>query len=85
MFTDTQPINGLRHPRQGKIDGWYLWSGGEIPQDDNNFFNPIHPEHLMDKRHSILKYLGLPYGYRFLIDNNGHEDVWFDQTILEIE
>ena len=31
IFTDIQPINGLRHLKQKAIDGWYLWSGGEIP------------------------------------------------------
>lgn len=85
LLTDTQPINGLRHPRQKNIDGWYLWSGGEIPQDEDNFFNPIHTVHLLDKRPLVLKYLGLPYGYRFQIDDKGYEDIWFDESILEIE
>jgi hypothetical protein len=85
MFTDTKPINGLRHPRQESIDGWYIWSGGEIPQGNDIFFNPIHPEHLLEKQPLVLKYLGLPYGYRFQIDDKGYEDVWFDQSILEIE
>jgi hypothetical protein len=72
LFTDARPINGLRHPRQKNIDGWYVWSGGEIPKDIDDFFNPIHPEHLIEKRPIILKYLGLPYGYRFQIDDNGY-------------
>ena len=21
------PINGLRHPKHGKMNGWYIWSG----------------------------------------------------------
>jgi len=85
LFTDTLPINGLRHPRQKKLDSWFLWSGGEIPQDEKDFFDPIHPIHLLDKRPLVLKYLGLPYGYRFQIDDKGYEDIWFDQSILEIE
>ena len=85
LLTDTQPINGLRHPRQKNIDGWYLWSGEEIPQDEDNFFNPIHPIHLLEKRPLVLRYLGLPYGYRFQIDDKGYEDIWFDESILEIE
>ena len=85
LFTDIQPINGLRHPRQKNIDGWYIWRGGEIPQDEDNFFNPIHPDHLLEKQPLVLKYLGLPYGYRFQIDDRGYEDIWFDQSILEIE
>jgi hypothetical protein len=84
VFSDIQPINGLRHLKERNIDGWYLWSGGEIPQNQHHFFNPIHVEHLLDKRPIIFKYLGLPYGYRFQIDDNGYEDVWFDQSILDI-
>lgn len=85
LFGDVQPINGLRHLRQKQIDGWYLWKGGQIPQDKNDFFYPIHPEHLLEKQSFVLKYLGLPYGYRFQIDHNGYEDIWLDQSILEIE
>ena len=40
LFTSIQPVNGLRHPKEGPIDGLYLWSGGDIP-DDNLFFEPI--------------------------------------------
>lgn len=84
LFSSLQPINGLRHPKENKIDGWYLWSGGEIPQDNNDFFIPIHIEHLIEKQPLVLKYLGLPYGCRFQIDLNGYEDIWFDKSILEI-
>jgi hypothetical protein len=82
LFTTTQPINGLRHPRQQTIDGWYLWSGKEIPQEQNNFFVPIHIDHLIENRPLVLKYLGLPEGWRFQINDNGYEDIWFDEKIL---
>jgi hypothetical protein len=80
----TNPINGLRHPEQGKIDGWYLWSGLEIPQENNNFFSPVCVDHLVDMKPIVLKYLGLPPGWRFQIDDQGYEDVWFDKTLLDI-
>ena len=82
LFTDIQPVNGLRHLKLESIDGWYLWSGEEIPQDDNSFFKPIHTEHLIEKKRSILKYLGLPAGWRFQIDDKGYEDMWFDESLL---
>lgn len=50
LFTDIQPVNGLRHLKLESIDGLYLWSGEEIPQDDNSFFKPIHTEHLIKKK-----------------------------------
>ena len=65
LLLDTLPINGLRHPKTNNIDGWYLWSDGEIPQADNNFFKPIHVGHLPEQRPIILKYLGLSVGWRF--------------------
>ena len=85
LLTKCQPINGLRHPRNGNIDGWFLWSGGEIPNDDETFFQPTHVEHLINKKPIVLKYLGLPFGYRFQIDDNGYEDIWFDSSILLID
>ena len=32
----------------------------------------------------IIEYLDLPPGYRFLIDDNGYEDVWFDPKLMQI-
>ncbi len=84
LFSKTKPVNGLRHPNHGDIHGWYLWSGNKIPSNDNNFFKPIHLEHLIESRPLVLKYLGLPAGWRFQIDDEGYEDIWFDQTILKI-
>jgi len=84
LFKDINPINGLRHPKEKNIDGWYIWSGGEIPQEKEDYFKPIHAEHLLTKQPKVLKYLGLPYGYRFQIDNKGYEDIWFDDTLLAI-
>lgn len=84
LFTATNSINGLRHPKQEEIDGWYLWSGEEINQSDNDFFKPLHVGHLLVKQPIVLKYLGLPPGWRFQIDENGYEDIWFDKLILDI-
>lgn len=76
------PINGLRHPtRQGTM-GWYIWAGEY--SDDPDFFEPIHVEHLQNKCPQVLKYLGLPPGWRFQIDDKGYEDVWEDNTLLEV-
>jgi hypothetical protein len=60
LFSKVFPINGLRHPKHGNIDGWYLWSGSEIPQEDVKFFKPLQVEHLFEHRPVVLKYLSLP-------------------------
>ena len=77
------PINGLRHPPEGDTTGWYIWAGEEL-SDDPGFFLPLHVEHLKEWCPSVLKYLGLPPGWRFLIDGS-YEDVWYDESLLEIE
>jgi hypothetical protein len=61
----------------------YLWSGGDIPQEDDHFFQPLHVEHLLEYRPIVLKYLGLPEGWRFQIDDKGYEDIWFDESVIK--
>jgi hypothetical protein len=60
------PINGLRHPPEGEHNGWFLWSGEELSTDPT-FFSNVHTHHLMELRPKVLKFLGLPSGYRFLL------------------
>jgi len=74
------PINGLRHSPEKGTAGWYIWAGEYSEADD--FFEPLHIQHLIEKYPDILKYLGLPPGYRFQIDNKGYEDVWYDEKLL---
>ena len=77
------PLNGLRHPSENGTLGWYIWAGGEI-NTDPNLWDTIHVEHLEQKCPLVLKYLGLPPGWRFQIDNKGYEDVWEDKKLLII-
>lgn len=76
-------INGLRHPSEGKTNGWYIWAGEYSSKD--KFFTPVCYKHISNYiDNSILEYLDLPHGYRFLIDNYDYEDVWFDEKLLNI-
>lgn len=77
-----RPVNGLRHPLEGDTTGWYIW-GGEEYSNDPDFFIPFHVEHLKEWCPMILKYLGLPPGWRFLV-TEGYEDVWEDELLLRI-
>jgi hypothetical protein len=79
----SDPIHGLRHPEEKGVTGWYIWSG-ELSQSED-FFQPMCAEHLLQIRPQLIKYLGLDIGYRFLIDKNGYEDVWFDEKITTTE
>lgn len=76
------PINGFRHPQEGDTTGWYIYAGEEL-SDDPDFFKPLHVEHLDKWCPQIIKYLGLPPGWRFLIAGD-YEDVWFDENLLEV-
>lgn len=78
------PIHGLRHPTTNTTNGWYLWAGGEIDQADDDFFQPIHAEHLSEWAPFILPYLGLPPGYRFLLGEKNYVDIWFDEHLLDV-
>ncbi len=78
------PVNGLRHPIENDTCGWYIWSGEEFSEDPN-FFVPVHISHIKDQYPIVYKYLALPEGYRFLIGDNGYEDVWEDKSLLNID
>ena len=77
------PINGLRH--QGQTDDnciWYIWVGEYSSKDD--FFKSVHIAHLLEVCPQAVNYLGLAPGWRFLFDNKGYEDVWYDKELLNI-
>ncbi|MEO1548262.1 MAG: hypothetical protein AAFU74_16075 [Bacteroidota bacterium] len=75
-------IHGLRHQPENGTNGWYIWCGDY--SESNDFFKPICAEHLSNYiKIDLTEYLDLPPGYRFLIDGNNYEDVWFDKTLIE--
>ena len=75
------PINGLRHKEENGTNGWYIWCGEEISEADD-FFSPLHIEHISEYLPEVEEYLDLPPGYRFLIDGSNYEDVWYDEELL---
>src|SRR5262245_53241193 len=62
-----RPINGLRHPPSGETSGWYVWCG-ETLSNDADFFASVCATHVVEKLPEVSQLLGLPPGYRFLID-----------------
>jgi hypothetical protein len=80
LRTTLLPINGLRHPPEGDTTGWYLWAGEEFSSSPD-FFEPLHTEHLVEWRPEVIKYLGLPPGWRFLIAQD-YEDIWYDPSLI---
>lgn len=76
------PINGLRHPSKQGESGWCIWCGSELSRA-NNFFSPLHSKHLQEHCPKVIPFLGLPPGYRFLLDGQ-YVDVWFDPKLLDV-
>jgi len=76
------PINGLRHPRTEGASGWYIWCGEKYSLEPN-FFSPLHLEHLNERCPEIIRLLGLPPGYRFLLAGE-YLDIWYDPRLLDI-
>ena len=83
-LTSQIPLNGLRLKQSDGTSGWYVWSGTEL-SDAPDFFKPRCAEHLLDLQPDLLKFLGLPVGYRFLFDDKGFVDVWFDENLLQVD
>ncbi len=75
------PVHGLRHLPENGTCGWYIWIG-EFSQADD-FFQPLHVEHLAERLPGVVPYLDLPAGSRFLIAPD-YEDVWEDPSLLII-
>lgn len=76
------PLNGLRHPAAAGTSGWFIWRGEDLGTADD-FFVPLHVEHLTTRCPEVVPYLALPAGWRFLLAP-GYEDVWFDESLLNV-
>lgn len=69
------PIYGTRIalPEGGNIS-WFFYCGSHSTETD--FYKPLHAEHLNEMLPLVQKYLRLPPGANFIIDDKGFEDVW---------
>lgn len=76
------PINGLRHPPQADTSGWYVWCGEQFSTAPD-FFAPLHTSHIYEEYPHLIKFFGLPPGYRFLVAGD-YEDVWYDPSLLSV-
>ncbi len=76
------PINGLRHPSTEVTCGWFIWCGEEFSEAPD-FFSSLHVAHLDEICPEVIKFLGLPAGYRFLIAGD-YVDAWYDASLLNI-
>jgi hypothetical protein len=75
-------IEAIRYPSPKHMTGWWLITD----EYDNNLSSlmNVHYYHVAFKRPHIIRYLALPFGYRFLTRQNGTE-LWFDQKVANGE
>ncbi len=71
------PIYGVRKKNADGSASWYVWAGEYSTVPD--FYQPLCASHLIDLLPISLPYLGLPSGYKFIIDRSGYEDVWQEE------
>ena len=76
---DAQIINAVRYPSPSHMTGWWLTS--ESFNGDVLTLEIIHYYHLAFKRPDILKYLALPFGFRFHLSTQ--TNIWFDQEVAK--
>ncbi len=70
-----QPIYATRIiPEQDENITWFIHCGEYSDADD--FYQPMHASHLDQLLPQVLPYLALDYGFNFIIDDDGYEDIW---------
>ena len=75
------PINGMRIPELSGSSGWYIF-GGDEASDREEFYSPLCVRHIPRHCQIVVPYLFLPAGWRFQIDSDGYEDVWYDDSLV---
>lgn len=75
------PITATRIRPANGTNGWFI-HGGEY-SDDPNFYQAVHLSHLQEMLPQVLPYLALIPGFKFFVDNEGYEDVWYDPECLK--
>lgn len=79
----TFPLNGTRLPAGEGESGWRIWGGEDVPADAAAF-ETMTVSDLQLVCPQLLKYLGLPPGWRVLWAP-GEEDVRFDHRLLSAD
>jgi hypothetical protein len=74
------PLEGVRYPSPKHMSGWWLTTDKYNGNPDT--LKTEHIYHLVEKRPEVMKYLSLPYGFRFRTGGN-IEDVWFDEKVAK--
>ncbi|WP_230974055.1 hypothetical protein [Burkholderia territorii] len=69
------PVYGTRISLPERENVSWFFHCGEY-SDAVDFYQAVHTDHLAQLLPAVLKYLRLPHGSKFIIDDKGFEDVW---------
>jgi len=72
-------VDGVRYPSPEHMSGWWLTTAKYNGKIDS--LKIIHARHVTARRPDLVKYIALPYGFRFYTSKD-QERVWFDKKIL---
>jgi hypothetical protein len=76
------PTEAVRYPSPVHMSGWWLTT--DLYNEKIESMMIVHYYHVAFKRPDVVKYLALPFGYRFLV-GAGNDDVWYDPKTLVSE
>ncbi|HEY4323299.1 MAG TPA: hypothetical protein VGN20_04915 [Mucilaginibacter sp.] len=71
-------LDAVRYPSPNHMAGWWLTT--ELYDDDVKSLKTVHYHHLAFNRPDIIKYMALPFGFRFL--SGKQTEIWFDEKVL---
>ncbi|RTE09650.1 hypothetical protein EJQ19_11225 [Paenibacillus whitsoniae] len=73
-------VDAVRYPSPEHMSGWWLTT--ELYDNNVESLMTVHYHHLAFIRPELIKYLALPFGYRF--NTTGKEqDIWFDENAIK--
>jgi hypothetical protein len=78
---DGAEVNAVRYPSPDHMTGWWMTSNSY--NGDIKSLLIDHLFHLLKARPDLVKFLALPFGFRFYKDNV-EEGAWFDEEALKI-
>ena len=73
------PVEAVRYSSPPHMTGWWLTT--ELFDDDTGKLKNVHYYHLAFRRPEILKYLALPFGFRFYGPEDGNTTIWIDSDV----
>ena len=71
-------LNAVRYPSAGHMTGWWLTT--DLYNGNINSLETLHYYHVAFNRPDIIKWLALPFGFRFI--SGSKDKIWFDSEVL---